>query len=64
MYVNFGPLVINIDIPFKLFLSERETLETVQKFWKEIFGGKRFKTMKKLTGSKTSANKIPVWNAA
>jgi hypothetical protein len=36
MYVNFGPLVLNIDIPFMLFLSERETLEIVRKFWKEI----------------------------
>jgi len=36
MYVNFRSLVLNIDKPFTLFLSERETLETVRKFWKEI----------------------------
>jgi hypothetical protein len=36
MYENSGPLVLNIDIPFKLFLSERETMETVEKFWKGI----------------------------
>jgi hypothetical protein len=35
-YVNFGPLVLNIDIPFMLFLSKREPLETIRKFWKEI----------------------------
>jgi len=34
--VNFGSLVPNIDNSFMLFLSERETLETVRKFWKEI----------------------------
>lgn len=36
MYVNFGSLVFNIDKSFTLFLSERETLEAVRKFWKEI----------------------------
>jgi len=36
MYVNFGPLVLNINIPFMLFLSERETLENKRKFLKEI----------------------------
>lgn len=36
MYVNFGSLVFNIDKHFMLFSPERETLETVRKFWKEI----------------------------
>jgi len=48
----------------KTNVKNAPTTEEIENFWKEIFGGKRFKTMKKLTGSKTSANKIPVWNAA
>jgi len=40
------------------------TKEEIKNFCKEILGKKRSNTMKKLTGSQTSANKIPVWNAA
>jgi glutathione peroxidase-family protein len=39
------------------------TKEEIENFWKEMFGQK-FNTMNKLTVSKTSANKIPVWNGA
>jgi len=40
------------------------TKEEIKNFWKETLGGKKSNTMKKLTGSQTSANKIPEWNAA
>jgi len=48
----------------KTNVKNAPTTEEIENFWKEIFGEKRFKTMKKLTRSKTSANKIPVWNGA
>jgi len=37
------------------------TKEEIENFWKER---KRFNRMRKLTGSKISANKIPLWNGA
>jgi len=37
--------------------------EEIENFWKEVFG-KRLNTLKKLTGSKTSANQILVWLGA
>jgi len=40
------------------------TKEEIQDFWKEIIGKKKSKTLKKLSGSKTSAGKTAVWNGA
>jgi len=39
------------------------TKEEIQDFWKEITE-KKSNTLKKLSGSKTSAGKTPVWNGA